>query len=206
MTSKLLVVETSPRGNSSVSRQLTRRFVSDWQAAHPGGEVVHRDLADTHLPHIDAAWLTAYFTPPDRQTPDMKQLLRQSDILVAELLSADHLVIGTPVYNYNVPSALKGWIDHIVRKGQTLGFDGKGLLEGKKATVLIASGGSYGEGSPIRERDIATLYLRLILGVIGISDVTFVAGGGAKTVDMGEVTMDAFVGTMAPAIERAARV
>lgn len=206
MTSKLLVVETSPRGNASVSRQLTRRFVSNWQAAHAEGEVVHRDLAETKLPHIDAAWLTAYFTPPDRQTPDMKQALQQSDVLVAELLSADHLVIGTPVYNYNVPSALKAWIDHIVRKGQTLGLDGKGLLEGKKATVLIASGGSYGEGSPIRERDIATQYLRLVLGVIGISDVSFVAGGGAKAVDMGEVTMDAFVGNMAAAIERAARV
>lgn len=206
MTSKLLVVETSPRGNASVSRQLTSRFVSDWQAAHPGGEVVHRDLADTILPQINGAWLTAYFTPPDRQTPEMKQTLHQSDVLVAELLAADHLVIGTPVYNYNVPAALKGWIDHIVRKGLTLGFDGKGLVEGKKATVLIASGGSYGEGSPIRDRDIATQYLRLILGVIGISDVTFVAGGGAKTVDMGEVTMDAFVGNMAAAIEQAAQV
>lgn len=206
MTSKLLVVETSPRGHASISRQLTRRFVSHWQATHAGGEVVYRDLADTDLPHIDAAWLTAYFTPPDQQTPEMKQALQQSDVLVAELLAADHLVIGTPVHNYNVPSKLKAWIDHIVRKGQTLGFDGKGLLEGKKATVLIASGGSYGEGSPIRERDVATLYLRLILGVIGITDVTFVAGGGAKAVDLGEVSMDAFVGKMAPEIELAARV
>jgi len=123
---------------------------------------------------------------------------------VAELLAADHLVIGTPVYNYNVPSALKGWIDHIVRKGQTLGFDGKGLLTGKKATVLIASGGSYGEGSPIRDRDIATQYLQLVLNVIGITDVTFVAGGGAKAVDMREQTMDAFVAKHAPAIQVAA--
>jgi FMN-dependent NADH-azoreductase len=206
MTSKLLVVETSPRGEASVSRQLTRQFVSDWQAAHPQGELVFRDLANTDLPHVDAAWLAAYFTPPERQTADMKQALRQSDLLVAELLAADHLVIGTPVYNYNVPAALKAWIDHIVRKGHTLGFDGKGLLEGKKATVLIASGGSYGEGSPIRERDIATRYLGLILGVIGISDVTFVAGGGAKAVDMGEVKMVDFVAKNASAIEAAAQV
>jgi FMN-dependent NADH-azoreductase len=205
MTSKLLVIETSPRGDASVSRQLTRRFVGAWQAAHPLGEIVLRDLADTDLPHVDAAWLAAYLTPPDRQTPDTKQALRQSDVLVAELVAADHLVIGTPVYNYNVPAALKGWIDHVVRKGRTLGFDGKGLLEGRKATVLLASGGSYGEGSPIRERDIATQYLRLILGVIGISDVTFVAGGGAKSVDMGEATMDAFVAEHASAIERAAQ-
>ncbi|RZL40454.1 MAG: FMN-dependent NADH-azoreductase [Rubrivivax sp.] len=205
MTAKLLVVETSPRGNASVSRQMTRRFVTQWRATHPEGEVMHRDLADTYLPHIDAAWLTAYFTPPERQTPDMRQSLAQSDVLVAELLAADHLVIGTPVYNYNVPASLKGWIDHIVRKGLTLGFDGKGLVKGKKATVLIASGGSYGEGSPIRERDIATLYLRLILGVVGIADVTFVAGGGAKAVDMGDVTMDSFVGNLAGAVERAAQ-
>ncbi|MFT3803502.1 MAG: NAD(P)H-dependent oxidoreductase [Burkholderiaceae bacterium] len=103
-----------------------------------------------------------------------------SDQLVAELLAADHIVIATPVYNYNVPAALKAWVDLIVRKGMTLGFDGKGLVNGKKATVLIASGGVYTEGSPIRDRDIATQYLRLILNVIGITDVTVVAGSGAK--------------------------
>jgi FMN-dependent NADH-azoreductase len=181
-------------------------FVEQWLAKNPGGTVVERDLMESNLPFVTMPWLGAYFTPIDQHSPKMREILRLSDELVSEILNADHIVIGTPVYNYNVPAVLKAYIDHIVRKGQTLGFDGKGLLEGKKATVLIASGGSYGEGSPIRERDIATLYLRLILGVIGISDVTFVAGGGAKTVDMGEVTMDAFVGTMAPAIERAARV
>lgn len=204
MTPKLLVVETSTRGHASISRQLTRSFVATWKAAHPQGEVVFRDLANTDLPHVNAAWLNAYFTPADAQSAAMKETLRLSDLLVAELLEADHLVIGTPVYNYNVPSSLKGWIDHIVRKGRTLGFDGKGLLTGKKATVLMASGGSYGEGSPIRDRDIATQYLRLILGVIGISDVTFVAGGGAKAVDLGEETMDAFVAKNAAAIEQAA--
>jgi FMN-dependent NADH-azoreductase len=203
MTSKLLVVETSPRGDASVSRRLTSRFVSDWRGVHPHGEVVLRDLADTDLPHVDGAWLNAYFTPPDRQTSSMKQALHQSDVLVAELLAADHLVIGTPVYNYNVPAVLKAWIDNVVRKGLTLGFDGRGMLGGKKATVLIASGGSYGEGSPIRERDIATHYLRLILGVIGIVDVTFVAGGGAKAVDMGELTMEEFVAKNAAAIGQA---
>lgn len=204
MKLKLLVVETSPRGLASVSRQLTRRFVADWQVANPHGEVILRDLADSDLPYVNAAWLNAYFTPAEHQSPEMKKMLRQSDELVAELLAADHLVIGTPVYNYNVPAALKSWIDHIVRKGQTLGFNGEGLVKGKKATVLIASGGSYGEGSPIRDRDIATQYLRLILNVIGISDVTFVAGGGAKAVDMGAETMDAFVEKNASAIERAA--
>lgn len=202
--SRLLVIETSPRGDASVSRRLTRRFVDQWRAAHVGGEVVARDLADTALPHVTAPWLQAYFTPPDRQSPGMKAALRQSDELVAELLAADHLVIATPVYNYNVPAALKAWFDHVVRKGRTLGFDGQGLLEGRKATVLIASGGVYTAGSPIRDRDIAATWIRLILNVIGISDVTIVAGGGAKAVDLGEATIDEFVARHAAAIAAAA--
>jgi len=201
---QLLVVETSPRGEHSISRHLTRRFVEAWQAAHPQAEVVHRDLAKTHLPFVTDPWLQAYFTPPAQHSPAMKEALRLSDQLVAELLAADHLVIATPVYNYNVPAALKAWVDHIVRKGLTLGFDGKGLLHGKKATVLLASGGAYGEGSPIRDRDIAPQYLRLILGVIGITDVTVVAGGGAKSVDLREQTLEGFVAKLRPQIEQAA--
>jgi len=202
--SNLLVIETSPRGDASISRQLTRRFVARWRETHPGGDVVVRDLADSALPHVSAPWLQAYFTPPDHQSAEMRAALRQSDELVAELRAADHVLIATPVYNYNVPAALKAWVDHIVRKGLTLGFDGKGLLEGRKATVLIASGGVYTEGSPIRDRDIAPQYLRLILNVIGISDVTVVAGGGAKAVDLGETTMDDFVARHSGEIEAAA--
>lgn len=201
--SRLLVIETSPRGEASVSRTLTGRFVREWRAAHPNGEVVERDLTKTDLTFVTAPWLEAYFTPPERHTPQMKDALALSDELVAELLRADHIAIGTPVYNYNVPAALKAWIDHVVRKGMTLGFDGRGLVTGKKATVLAASGGVYTEGSPIRDRDIATQYLRLILNVIGITDVTVVAGGGAKAVDLGDTTMDAFLERLVPEISGA---
>ncbi len=203
---KLLVVETSPRGDYSISRNMSRRFVADWRAAHPDGEVVERDLMETSLPFVTAPWLQAYFTPAEQHSPEMKDALRLSDELVAELLAADHIVIATPVYNYNIPAALKAWVDHIVRKGMTLGFDGAGLVTGKTATVLLASGGVYTEGSPIRDRDIATQYLRLILTVIGITDVTVVAGGGAKVVDLGEATMDGFIEKLKPQIGRAAKV
>ncbi len=201
---QLLVVQTSPRGENSISRQLTQRFVRAWQSAHPGGEFVHRDLAESPPPFVTAAWLQAYFTLPGQQSGEMKEELRLSGELVAELLAADHLVISTPVYNYNVPASLKAWIDHIVRKGLTLGFDGQGLLTGKQATLLIASGGVYTEGSPIRSRDIATQYLRLILNVIGIDVVTMVTGGGAKAVDLREQSMDDFLARLQPDIEQAA--
>jgi len=134
----------------------------------------------------------------------MKQLLRLSDELVAELLAADHIAIGTPVYNYNVPAVLKAYIDHIVRKGLTLGFAGEGLVTGKTCTVLLASGGVYTEGSPIQDRDIATLYLRLILKVIGITDVTFVAAGGSKVVDLGETSREHYLAAFQGPIAEAA--
>ena len=167
---------------------------------------MHRDLANPGLSFVTAPWLQAYFTPPADQSQAMKEELRLSDELVAELLVAEHLVISTPVYNYNVPASLKAWVDHIVRKGMTLGFDGRGLVKGKKATLLIASGGVYSEGSPIKDRDIATQYLRLILGVIGIDDVSVVAGGGAKAVDLRGQTMDGFLDALQPQIDRAAGV
>jgi FMN-dependent NADH-azoreductase len=201
---KLLVIETSPRGDYSVSRTMTRRFVDEWRAAHLDGQVVIRDLAQIDLPSVNAPWLQAYFTPAEQHDPAMRETLRLSDELVAEVVAADHIVIATPVYNYNVPASLKAWIDHIVRKGITLGLDGQGLLTGKKATVILASGGVYTEGSPIRDRDIATLYLKLILSIIGVSDVTFVAGGNAKSVDLGETTMADFVSSHAGAIALAA--
>ena len=201
---RLLIVETSPRGDHSVSRNMTRRFVADWQAKHPDGGVVERDLAETELPFVNAPWLQAYFTPPEQHSPEMREALRVSDELVGEILDADHILIATPVYNYNIPASLKAWVDHIVRKGMTLGADGKGLVKNKTATVLVASGGVYTEGSPIRDRDLATQYLRLVLSVIGITDVTVVAGGGAKAVDLRETTMDDFIATLQPQIEAAA--
>lgn len=202
--SELLVVQTSPRGEQSVSRAMTDRFVHAWRARHPDGHVVNRDLSDTALRFVDAAWLRAYFTPPLQHSAEMLATLHLSNELVAELLAADHIVIATPVYNYNVPASLKSWIDHIVRKGLTLGHDGTGMVTGKKATLLIASGGNYQEGSPIRDRDIASQYLRLILSVLGIADVTLVAGGGAKAVDLREETMAHFVEKLAPELAQAA--
>ncbi|WP_202944987.1 FMN-dependent NADH-azoreductase [Methylorubrum extorquens] len=163
--------------------------------------VAERDLMQTDLPFVNAPWLQAYFTPPERHSVEMREVLRLSDELATEVLEADHIVIATPVYNYNVPAALKAWVDHVVRKGVTLGHDGKGLVVGKKVTVLLASGGVYTQGSPIQDRDLATQYLRMILGVIGITDVGVIAAGGAKAVDLGEVGRDAFLDRFQAEIE-----
>ena len=203
---KLLVVEASPRGDYSISRSLATKFVQEWKSTHSDGEVVERDLAKMDLPYMNLPWVGASMTPQGKHTPEMTHVLVISNELVDELLDADHIVISTPVYNYNVPANLKSYVDHIVRKGRTLGLKGEGLVHGKKCTVLMASGGVYTEGSPIRDRDIATQYLRLILKVIGIEDVTFVAAGGSKVVDLGEQPREVFLQTFEPAIAAAARV
>lgn len=202
---KLLVVEASPRGEYSISRNLAKMFVEQWKTAHLGGEVIERDLAKIDLPYVNLPWLGASLTPAEKHTPEMMDVLRVSDELVAELLAADHIAISTPVYNYNIPANLKSYVDHIVRKGLTLGMTGEGLVHGKKCTILMASGGVYTEGSPIRDRDIATMYLRLILKVIGIEDVTFVAAGGSKVVDLGEKSRTEFLRTFEPAVTSAAQ-
>lgn len=202
---KLLVVEASPRGEFSISRNLAAKFVSVWKAAHPEGEVVERDLAKMALPYVNLPWLGASLTPVEKHTPEMHEVLTLSNELVDELLAADHIAISTPVYNFNIPANLKSYVDHIVRKGRTLGLTGEGLVHGKRCTVLMASGGVYTEGSPIRDRDIATVYLRLILKVIGIEDVTFVAAGGSKVVDLGEKSRQDFLSTFDSAINAAAR-
>ncbi|WP_324746915.1 FMN-dependent NADH-azoreductase [Pseudomonas veronii] len=154
--------------------------------------------ADLH----DSPLVTGLLHPRPQHSPEMKAVLQLSDELAAELLETDHLVISTPVYNYNVPAALKAWVDHVVRKGLTLGVDGKGLVTGKKATVLLASGGVYTDDSPIKDRDIATHYLKLILNVLGITDITFIAAGGAKTVDLGELSMHDFLETFDHQIQK----
>lgn len=204
---KLLVVEAGTRGEYSISRTLAVKFVEQWKAAHPDGEVVVRDLAKAELPYLHLPWLNASLTPLEAHTPEMKEVLKVSDELVEELLAADHIAVSTPVHNFNIPANLKSYVDHIVRKGRTIGTTGEGLLHGKKATVLVASGGTYTEGSPIRDRDIATQYLRLILEkVLGIQDVTVVAAGGTKVVDLGQQTMAAFLRPFEPAITAAAGV
>lgn len=200
----LLVVEASPRGEYSISRNLASKFVEDWKAAHPDGEVVERDLAKMDLPYVNLPWLGASLKPAEKHTPEMQEVLTLSNELVDELLAADHIAISTPVYNYNIPANLKSYVDHIVRKGRTLGMTGEGLVHGKKCTVLMASGGVYTEGSPIRDRDIATMYLRLVLKVIGIENVTFVAAGGSKVVDLGEKSREEFLSAFEPAIAAAA--
>jgi len=173
---KLLQVDSSARG-SSVSRAMTAEFVIAWKKAHPQGQVVKRDLSALPLPHVTDQWVKARDTAPDKLTAEQRKELSLSDQLIDELIAADVIVLGSPMYNFNISAALKAWIDLIVRQGRTIDFSvrpPKGLLQGKKLVVITARGGNYAAGTPTAGFDFQEPYLRHILGAIGLTDVTFI--------------------------------
>jgi len=151
----LLAIEVSPRYAHSTSRKLTSVFIESWRAAHPGGTVVTRDLMKTNLPFVDMPWIGGAFTPPEQHSPESKAAIKISDELVAELKAADRIVLGTPMYNFSIPAILKAYIDHIVRVGVTV-QDNVGLLTGKKATIIMATGGDFTPGSPVEGYNLAS--------------------------------------------------
>ena len=201
--SKLLVVEASPRGAYSVSRQLAARFADEWSSKQ-GGNVAVRDLATSHVPYISLPWIGGAFTPAEQHSPEMDQAIKVSDDYIAELLAADEIVIATPMYNFSIPALLKSWIDHVVRAGVTFSMSYEGLVKGKKATVIIASGGNFAPGTPYASLNVASNYLKQILGFIGITDVTIILAGGTLAIDQGQTTLDEFVNQQTAVTEAAA--
>jgi FMN-dependent NADH-azoreductase len=197
----LLVIDSSPL-ESSISRELTREYVKGWKAKYPAGRVVERDLTVNTPKPVDQAWIGAAYTPEDALTAEQKTLLQPAEELFDELQSADEYVFGVAMHNFSIPSVLKLWIDQVTRRGKTFNYDAngpKGLLKGKKATILIASGGVYESGSPGGVMNFADTYLQTILRFWGVSDVTVIAAGGASQVMTGAVDRETF---LKPALER----
>jgi len=164
----LLHIDSSPLGEASVSRALSREFVQNWKTANPGGKIVTRDLNAENLPSMTASWLAANFTPESARTNEQKELLSISEALIAELLAADVLVLGVPMHNFGIPAVLKLWIDQIGRAGKTFSITKNGpvgLVTGKKAHVFVASGGVYDLGSPDSRLEFCGA---LLAGRIGI--------------------------------------
>lgn len=168
----ILRLDASARTEGSVSRDLADELDAGL-AAESGAKIVRREIG-RGLPAIDGDWIAANFTDPGARTDAHKAALALSDELVGELKAADTLVIAMPIYNFGVPAALKNWVDHIARARVTFRYSEEGpvgLLTGKKAYVVVASGGTE-VGSAI---DFATPYLRHVLGFVGIGGVTVIA-------------------------------
>jgi FMN-dependent NADH-azoreductase len=201
--STLLHIDSSPLYGRSVSRQLTGAFVAQWKSSHPGGTVIDRDLNATSISPINAEWVGAVYTLDEARTPEQKQALSLSDALLAELEQADEYVFGVPMHNFGVPSVLKLWIDQISRVGKTFSYtDGrpKGLIVGKKATFIIATGASYGAHSQFASLNFVEPYLRSLFAFLGVSDVTFLTAGGTTALNHGQ-DRDAFLAPHLQAVQ-----
>ena len=162
--SKTLVVNASARRDASTSRQLTARL-----AEALGGELIERDLTQS-LPQVDEPWIGANFTAADDRSDEQVARLELSETLIGEIEAADTIVIGLPIYNFGMPAALKAWVDLVARARRTFRYTEygpEGLLTGKKAYIVVTSGGT----EAFSDIDFATPHLRHVLGFIGIKDV-----------------------------------
>jgi len=178
---KILEINTAARYEGSISRELVADLIGALEDRFGSADITRRDLAKG-LPFIDEEWVTANTTPEEERSEHHRKTLSYSDELVAELQDADVLVIGAPIYNFSVPAVLKAWIDMVARARLTFRYTEtgpEGLLTGKKAYVIVPSG-----GVPVgSEVDFATPYLRHALAFIGITDVEFVGAQGADRDD-----------------------
>jgi len=177
----ILQVNSSARGfangTGSFSTRLANDVVRGLRAAHPEATLTVRDLILTPHPGLDESALRALFTPAEHRTPEQAARVALDDGLIAELLAADVIVLGVPMYNFGVPSQLKAWFDAIARAGVTFRYTEKGpmgLIEGKTVYAVLTRGGMH-RGQPT---DNVAPYLRVMLGFLGMTDVHFIYAEG----------------------------
>ncbi|MFT3827406.1 MAG: NAD(P)H-dependent oxidoreductase [Chitinophagaceae bacterium] len=170
----ILHILSSPRGEDSHSIRLANRIIEKITDHYPGATVTTNNTVEKDYTHLTDLHLVGYRTPEEEQTEVIKETLYDSDEAVDQLAKADFIVISVPLYNFNIPSALKAWIDHIVRAGKTFSYKtgkAEGLLKNKKVYLAIASNGVYSNGD-MKPFDFAEPYLRFILSFIGLTDIT----------------------------------
>ncbi|MGD9258414.1 MAG: NAD(P)H-dependent oxidoreductase [Gammaproteobacteria bacterium] len=177
----LLAINTSPMTRTAVTRRLVESFTSLWTTRFRGGRVLRRDLGLAPPPHPEEEVLLAFSKPEYALTDADRDALRVSDELVNEVEAADHIVIGSPMYNFTVTSGLKAWIDLIGRPGRTFEYTEagpRGLLSGKQVFVLTARGGFYADGAQDGDMDFQETFLRGYFRFLGIDQVHFVHAEG----------------------------
>lgn len=177
----ILHIDSSPRSERSISRLLTKEFITAWKQAYPNHTVTYRDLGRHLIPPIDEAWIAAAFSHSKELSKELEAALKISDELIDELLAADLCVFGVPMYNYSIPANFKAYIDQIVRVKRTFTISQngyQGLVKGKKILVITTRGGTY-SNSPL---DFQEPYLKAIFELIGITDITFI---NAENLSMG---------------------
>ncbi|MDF3290912.1 MULTISPECIES: FMN-dependent NADH-azoreductase [Streptomyces] len=168
----LLHLDSSLYPQGSASRDVTATFRKEWEAQHPHGKVIYRDLAVEPLPHLETDAALAGFTAPDQRTPEQSAAFVLRDQLAAELEEADAVLIGAPMYNFTIPSTLKAWLDQVIIMGRTAGE--KPTAAGTPVVVVASRGGSYAPGTPREGFEFVQTYLEKVLGGMLGLEVEFI--------------------------------
>ena len=171
----ILHIDSSPRGAASHSRKMTAELVAALKETHSNAAVTRRDLGHEPPPFVTEDWQNGAYTPEEQRTPAQVAALEYSDAAIDELLAADIVVIGAPMYNFAVSADLKAWLDQVVRINKTFLADYTGLATGKKVFVVTArGGGGYGAGEAMAHLNFQDPYLLTVLGFIGMKNVEFI--------------------------------
>lgn len=176
MTTRTLVITSSILAENGQSKALAEHFIAQAES-RDGIEITHRDLVAEQLPHLNLAELGSWQVSEEERTAEQRELAARSDELIDELRAHDLVVLAVPMYNFGIPSQLKAWFDRVMRAGVTFRYTEsgpQGLLEGKRAVILAARGGQYAG----TEMDTQTPHLKLMLGMMGITEVDTVFAEG----------------------------
>ncbi len=177
---KVLIINASARTQNSQSRKLTEVFVDHWRSIYTDAAISFRELGNTDVPHVTERWITANIKPAKDRTPEDFDILKTSDAYIAELRQADILVLGTPMYNWSIPSALKAYIDQVMRLNETFSINPgnpaqpyTGLLQNKTLCLLVARGsqGLSKRGQQNEHLNFQTTYLKTVFNMMGIRDI-----------------------------------
>lgn len=182
---KLLRVDASSRIENSDSRKMADEFQEKWLKKTPKGSIILRDIINNPIPHIHQKTIEGFYTSKEQFNDELSSSTLLSDELITELEKADILLISTPMYNFSIPSALKAWIDQIVRINSTFGINEEGQFYGTISNVkayIITSTGAIYKSEEMKILDFLHPYLQTVLGLIGITDITFLSLEGT-TID-----------------------
>lgn len=192
----LLHLDSSPMGEQSISRQLTREYANLWQGAHPEGKIIYRDVTKLLIPPVDAEWVAANYTPKETRTARQEDVLALSTVLTQELLDADEYVFGVPLHNWGPNSGFKLWADQIVRFGRTMQVTSSGMLgmlTGKSLTAFLTAGRRYGSGAEDPSKNYLEPWMRTFFDGLGMSDMRLIFVDGTGAIRRGIVDASSFL-------------
>ncbi|MCL6274935.1 NAD(P)H-dependent oxidoreductase [Muricauda sp. 2012CJ35-5] len=180
---KILIINASVRNKKSHSRKLTQLFVENWKKKNPDDIFTHREVGLETIPAVDEKWIASAFIKPSDRTEKNQLGVKLSNQLVNEFKDHNIYVIGTPMYNWSIPSGLKSYIDQLMRINETWKFrsgkpdgDYVGLLKNKKMFILSSRGDTgYGENEKNAHMNFQTTYLNFIFGIMGITDISTIS-------------------------------